>query len=143
VAFRERRPAAAVTAVGGAIWGLPVVRTPRTRRPRSSSFGLVRTPRPDRLRAHGAVWVNAVAVPKDIAAGSGIKQQVAIAADPKGRAWVGWRDADSGRSEPAPLERLGDVRRSRLDRDPGAQSHVLHTGADGTAAVELASVSYA
>jgi hypothetical protein len=41
-------------------------------------------------------WYNAVAQPTEVAAGSGIKQQVATAADPNGRVWVGWRDADSG-----------------------------------------------
>jgi len=41
-------------------------------------------------------WYNAVAQPTLVAAGSGIKQQVAVAADPNGRVWVGWRDADTG-----------------------------------------------
>ena len=41
-------------------------------------------------------WYNAVAQPTEVAAGSGIKQQVAAAADPNGRVWVGWRDADTG-----------------------------------------------
>ncbi|MDX6516176.1 MAG: hypothetical protein QOH73_1842 [Gaiellaceae bacterium] len=43
------------------------------------------------------VWYNAVAGPTDVARGRGIKQQVALAADPTGRMWVGWRDAGSGR----------------------------------------------
>jgi len=41
-------------------------------------------------------WYNAVARPTDVAGGSGIKQQVAVAADPSGRVWVVWRDADTG-----------------------------------------------
>jgi hypothetical protein len=41
-------------------------------------------------------WYN-VQPPTVVAAGSGIKQQVAAAADPNGRVWVGWRDADTGR----------------------------------------------
>jgi len=41
-------------------------------------------------------WYNAVAQPTEVAGGSGIKQQVAVAADPEGRVWVGWRDADTG-----------------------------------------------
>ena len=39
--------------------------------------------------AHGKAGVN-------VAGGSGIKQQVALAADSNGRLWVGWRDAESG-----------------------------------------------
>ena len=41
-------------------------------------------------------WYNAQP-PAVVAAGSGIKQQVAADADENGRAWVGWRDATSGR----------------------------------------------
>jgi len=42
-------------------------------------------------------WINAAQPPAEVAAGSGIKQQVAAAADPHGRVWVGWRDASTGK----------------------------------------------
>lgn len=42
------------------------------------------------------VWETSGKAAANVAGGSGIKQQVALAPDPNGRLWVGWRDADSG-----------------------------------------------
>ncbi len=42
------------------------------------------------------VWETSGKAGMNVAGGSGIKQQIALAADPNGRLWVGWRDADSG-----------------------------------------------
>jgi hypothetical protein len=42
-------------------------------------------------------WYNAAQPPENVAGGSAIKQQVAIASAPDGSMWVGWRDATRDR----------------------------------------------
>lgn len=43
------------------------------------------------------LWYNSTQEPTLVAGGHGIKQQVAIASDPIGKMWVGWRDATTNR----------------------------------------------
>ena len=42
------------------------------------------------------VWKAGSSAATTVAGGPGIKQQIALTADPNGRLWVGWRDTDSG-----------------------------------------------